>query len=340
MADEQSTGQVAEATSETHSAGTTEQVMDAGASVESQQSTTPPSGTTDSSVTALEEATTTEASSTETETPEAKSRRERQAERRKQATPPPPPAPRAPTPDEIIAAHEARQAEIRQAQERAQAEFQRRAKYIGETPADPNNPQGPTVYQQLLNEVNAPLPDLPAEYAQVTPEQDAAHRAAVKRRNDAIVKLQEFNERRGLIQAEAEPLQQASRTEALNWIGNQFERGLADVGVDVQAVLSAGAAVAPDDRMPAIVKALAAQIASPLNARIAEIEDDLAAQKEETDSWRRRAGGSADQVLRGGSPANGTGGSVLQRLIQQAGSREEFSRRADLGEYAHIDLTK
>jgi hypothetical protein len=59
-----------------------------------------------------------------------------------------------------------------------------------------------------------------------------------------------------------------------------------------------------------------ARVAAPLNEKIADLEDDLAAEKSENDALRRQLGGAAPQALRGGSVAAGTPIYTRERLSQ------------------------
>lgn len=57
-------------------------------------------------------------------------------------------------------------------------------------------------------------------------------------------------------------------------------------------------------------------------------------------AWRVRAGGGEATTANGGTASLGSGGSVVQRLIREAGSPEAYAERAMRGDYAGIDLTR
>jgi hypothetical protein len=300
-------GQPAPGSSEASAAGTTDSsVTDAAVSTGTTTEAATPVGTDehDSSTATAEESAT-----------ERQSRRERQREARKQAaTPAPVPEP-VKTPAEIIAEHEAQQRAAHEAQQKRQAEQQRYARYIGEDPVNPNDPQSPTRYQQLLNEANTPIPDGDDQF--YTEES----RALAAKVNRARQQLQELNERRGMLSEVFTPAQQAAQLQARDWLGNELERGLADAGLDVPDILSSAQGIKdPNAMIPAIVKSMAdkieARVAAPLNEKIADLEDDLAAEKSENDALRRQLGGAAPQALRGGSVAAGTPIYTRERLSQ------------------------
>ena len=295
-------GQPAPVSSEAPAAGTTEatSVTDAAVSTgTTPEAATPDLGTSDSP---------SETSEAAEETPtERQSRRERQREARKQAAaqaptePPPPPK----TPAEIIAEHEAQQRAAYEAQQKQEAERRKFAKRIGDDPADPNNPNGPTRYQQLLSEASIPIPDGDDQfYTEET-------RQLVARVNRAREKLADLDERRALLNDVYTPAQQAARLEAKDWLGNELERGIAELGLNVPEVLASVQGIKdPNALIPQIVKTMGEKIkaaaAAPLNEKIEDLEDDLAAERSENDALRRQLGGAAPQALRGGSVAAGT----------------------------------
>jgi hypothetical protein len=302
-------GQPAPGSSEAPAAGTTDSsVTDAAVSTEATtEAATPDSGTSDSP---------SETSGSAEETPtERQSRRERQREARKQAAATPPPPEPVKSREQIIAEHEAQQRAAHEAQQKRQAEQQRYAKYIGEDPVNPNDPQSPTRYQQLLSEANTPIPDGDDQF--YTEES----RALAQRVNRARQQLQELNERRGLLQEVYTPAQQAAQLQARDWLGNELERGIAELGLNVPEVLSSVQGIKdPNALIPQIVKTMGEKIkaaaVAPLNEKIEDLEDDLAAKDSEIDALRRQLGGAAPQALRGGSVAAGTSIYTRERLSQ------------------------
>lgn len=314
-------GQPAVGSSEAPAAGTTESsVTDAAASTDqTTQTATPDSGTSDSP---------SETSGSAEETPtERQSRRERQREARKQAAqaPPEPAAAAAKTPAEIIAEHEAQQRAAREAQERQEAEQQRYAKYIGEDRVNPNDPNSPTRYQQLLNEASTAIPDGDDQfYTEET-------RALVARVNRARQQLAELNERRGMLSEVYTPAQQAAQLQARDWLGNELERGLSEAGFDVPEILSSAQGVKdPNAMIPTIVKTMTekieARVATPLKEKIEDLEDDLAAKDSEIDALRRQLGGAAPQALRGGSVA-GVGSMTREQFMALPKDQKDAIRR-------------
>lgn len=220
------------------------------------------------------------------------------------------PLPPQPTREEIIAEHERQQAEARDREAAQTRERQRFAAWTGEAPADPANPSGPTVYQQLLERASQEIGEI--DYATDTD----AYNARVRDVNAARARLNEINERRAMLDALRSPFEQASRQEALTWIGQRFEAGLADAGVDTQAILAAGRGHA--DPMTAIVKALATSLRTAIEGeyrpRIAELEEDASAKDSEIDALRRQLGGRAPQPVRGGTPVSSTAAPTLDAL--------------------------
>jgi len=282
---------------------------------------TTPGGTTESSVTApAEEA------GTDTDT---QSRRDRQRAARKQPTPAPAPAQ---TPEQIIAAYEAKRQADEQSAAVAKAERERYARWTGDTPYDPRSPDGPTVYQQLQQIASQPVPTV--SYETNVDE----YNAKLAEINGAKARLAELDERRGLRGEVATVERQTARQEALGWVGERFEAGLAEAGIDVEKVLKAG--LGQPDPMVAIVKAVASELKAQQAPRVAELEDELAARDSEIDSLRRQLGGNASQAGRGGAAGANGAGTTLQRLIKQAGSEAEYARRAMRGEYAGLDLSQ
>lgn len=303
-------------TSENTSAGTaTIEAMASDAHAEDASEPTTTDGTASSEATA---SAATEEPIPADETPEQKNaRRQRQREARKQAAaqaPPEPPA-AAKTPAEIIAEHEAAQAAAREAQQKQEAERQKFAKRIGDDPADPNNPKGPTRYQQLLSEASIPIPDGDDQfYTEET-------RQLVARVNKAKQQLADLDERRALLNDVYTPAQQAAQLQARDWLGNELERGIAELGLNVPEVLASVQGIKdPNALIPQIVKTMGEKIkaaaVAPLNEKIEDLEDDLAAKDSEIDALRRQLGGAAPQALRGGSVAAGTTVYTRERLSQ------------------------
>lgn len=316
-------GQPAPVSSEAPAAGTTEvaSVTDAAVSTgTTPEAATPDLGTSDSP---------SETSETAEETPtERQSRRERQREARKQAAqaPPEPPA-AAKTPAEIIAEHEAQQRAAYEAQQKLQQERQRYAKYIGDDPVDPNNPQSPTRYQQLLNEASTAIPDGDDQfYTEET-------RQLVAKVNKARQQLAELNERRGMLNDVYTPAQQAAQLQARDWLGNELERGIAELGLNVPEVLASVQGIKdPNALIPQIVKTMGEKIkaaaVAPLNERIEDLEDDLAAKDSEIDALRRQLGGAAPQALRGGSVA-GVGAMTREQFMSLPKEQKDEIRRTN-----------
>lgn len=321
-------------TSENTSAGTAPtEAMAVDAHAEDASEPTTTDGTVSSEATA---SAATEESIPADETPEQKNaRRQRQREARKQAAqaPPEPPA-AAKSPAEIIAEHEAQQRAAYEAQQKRQAEQQRYAKYIGEDPVDPNNPQSPTRYQQLLAEASTPIPDGDDQfYTEET-------RQLVARVNKARQQLAELNERRGMLSEVYTPAQQAARLEAKDWLGNELERGIAELGLNVPEVLASVQGIKdPNALIPQIVKTMGekikAAVAAPLNEKIEDLEDDLAAERSENDALRRQLGGAAPQALRGGAVA--AGGALTPAAYAAMDPTERMKLRATPEGRARID---
>jgi hypothetical protein len=320
--------QSAPAPSEAPAAGTaTETATDVAASTEVTQESTPPAGTgEDASSTAAAEATATDES--------PRTRRERQREARKQAAPPPDPVK---SREEIAAEIRAQDAADRAAQERQQRDQQRYAQWIGEDRANPNDPNSPTRYQQLWNEANTPIPDGDDKF--FTDET----RALVQRTNAARSKLQELNERRGMLQEVWTPAQQQALIQTRTDVGNEIEALIAAKGLPAAEIIAS--IKDPSTALQTVFNDVFARLEAAKDAhykpQIEELEEDLAAEREENDSLRRQLGGSAPQPLRGGVAAGVNGyASVADRLIQEAGSVEAYIERAKRGDYANLDLTR
>ncbi len=319
-------GQPAPVASEAPVAGTAEPTAtDVAASPEGSPESSTPVGTDAEASTATAE---------ETATEEAKSRRERQREARKQAaTPAPVPEP-VKTPAQIIAEHEAQQQAAREAQERTTREQQRYARYIGEERVNPNDPNSPTRYQQLWNEANTPIPDGDDQfYTEET-------RAKVASVNRARQQLAELNERRGMLSEVFTPAQQAAQLQARDWLGNELERGIAELGFDVPEVLASVQGIKdPNALIPTIVKTMGekikAAVTAELQPKIDDLEDDLAAEKSENDALRRQLGGAAPQALRGGSVA--AGGALTPSTYAAMDPTERMKLRATPEGRARID---
>lgn len=303
-------------TSESAPAGTaTTEAMAPGARAEDASEPTTTDGTASSEATA---SAATEESIPADETPEQKNiRRQRQREARKQAAQAPPePAPAVKSPAEIIAEHEAQQRAINEAREKQEAERKRFAKRIGDDPADPNNPNGPTRYQQLLSEASIPIPDGDDQfYTEET-------RQLVARVNRAKQQLADLDERRALLNEVYSPAQQAAQLQARDWLGNELERGIAELGLNVPEVLASVQGIKdPNALIPQIVKTMGekikAAVTAPLAEKIEDLEDDLAAKDSEIDALRRQLGGAAPQALRGGSVAAGTNQIYTRERLSQ-----------------------
>jgi hypothetical protein len=301
--------------SEAPPAGTAIEATAAAPSTDIASEPATPAGTDSSESTAAAEAT-----AVESETPEAKSRRERQAEKRKQPTPPPP---KAPTPEEIIAAYERQRQEREQTEAARRAEAERDAKYLGENKVKTDSGEEITRYEQLRREAFANIPD-PGEYGMVTPEAYEAHKAALAKRDAAIREFNEYTGRRELVANRIEPIRssavQQARSEAMQWFGDRFEAGLAESGLDVQALIAPH--LSKPDPMPAILADLKSAIERPHLHRIAELEDQHAADQSQIQSLTRQLGGEAAQPLRGGSVATGSQVYTRERLAQMMRSPE------------------
>ena len=191
--------------------------------------------------------------------------------------------------------------------ERAEREkVERYGKFTGEAPADPANPSGQTLYDRVRAEAFKPIPN-PSDYA-TQDEWDAFNRA-VAVQNVAKARLAEFDERRQMFGEFSTPLAQAAnaraRSEALAWLDGQFQRGLETAGLDPADILGSASKAPQDERLPAIVKALADHYEAKYSPRITELEEKAEADASEIDALRRQLGGHAPGPARGGLASAG-----------------------------------
>jgi hypothetical protein len=316
VSDEQIQSQAAPADTGATETGTvdTTSTTDVSASTDAQQGAAPPAdGTTgDASGTAS-------TAEVANETPEAKTRRERQREARKAPAPPP-----QPTPEQIIAEYRRQQAEEQRVEAEQRARMERNAKWLGEMPVD-HNGERITEYERLRREALRPV-------------EPGTTYEDLERHNATVARYNELTERRQLLATEVDPIRQSAtqdaQAKALGWMGTQFERGLSETGLDVQSVLSAANGLPQDDRMPAIVKAMASQYEAKYAPRISELEEQHETDQSEIDSLRRQLGGQAPRGMRGGMAANGVGKLTLKDLMSQP----DYAERAMRGEFAKLDL--
>lgn len=224
--------------------------------------------------------------------------------------------------------------------ERAEREkVQRYGKFTGEAPADPANPSGQTLYDQVRAEATRPIPN-PSDYA-TQDEWDAFNRA-VATQNVAKARLAEFDERRQMFGEFSTPLEQAAnaraRSEALAWLDGQFQRGLETAGLDPADILGSASKAPPDERLPAIVKALADHYESKYSPRIAELEEKAEADASEIDALRRQLGGHAPGPARGGTAGDAR---AFTRADLANMSIEEYRRnRAEIDRQAAAGLIR
>lgn len=315
-------------TSDATPAGTATEATAAGAGTETASAPAPTDGTASDGATASAATDT----PTDGESTTARSeRRQRQREARKQAATAAPAAEQlAPvkTPAEIIAEHEAQRQATEAAQQRQRQEQQRYARWIGDDPVNPNDPNSPTRYQQLWNDANTPIPDGDDKF--FTDET----RALVQRVNRAREQLTELNERRGMLQEVYSPAQQAAKREALDWLGNELERGMAEVGMNPQEVITA--IKDPSVAIPTIIKQIASLKDAEYRPQLDELEDELAAKDSEIDALKRQLGGAAPQALRGGVAAGGGGALTYERYMAMD-STERMRLRSTPEGRAQID---
>lgn len=291
-------------TSDATPVGTATEATAAGAGTETASAPASTDGTVSDGASAATETT------TDSESTTARSeRRQRQREARKQAavaTPADQPAPEpVKTREEIAAEIRAQDAADQAAQQRQRQEQQRYAQWIGDDRANPNDPQSQTRYQQLWSEANTPIPDGDDKF--FTDET----RALVQRVNVARSKLQELNERRGMLGEVYGTAQHAARLEAKDWLGNELERGLSEIGLDPKQVIAA--IKDPNVAIPTIVKQISAAKDAEYQPQLDELEDELAAKDSEIDALKRQLGGAAPQALRGGVAAGVNGHVVYTR---------------------------
>lgn len=247
--------------------------------------------------------------------PQKPSRKDREASARaKPAEPDPAPAapPAAKPPEQIIAEYEAGKIASAKAEADRKAEQERFAAWIGNTPVQDTNGGTVTAYERAKRLADQPVPTMPYE---ATQEQWTAYNERLGEINAAKAEVADYDRFRGFLARVDEPVQQAraqasqeARSEALTWMGTSFERGLAEAGVDLAPVIAAGSAeTVPDRKVPAMLKAVAEHVrtatAAPLQARIEDLEGDIATRDSEIDALTRRLGGKAPQAERGGTAA-------------------------------------
>lgn len=238
-------------------------------------------------------------------------RKEREAAARadRSTTPEPAPVPQ-PTREEIIADHERQQAEQRQAEAAARQQREQFAAWTGETLVKDANGQEITAYERARRLADAPIPTLDVTTA--TQEEWDSYGARIAAINAAKAEKADYDRYRSFLDRVDEPVKQAktqaeaaARAEALTWMSGHFERGVTDAGVELAPVLQAGSTEpVAEQKVPAMFRAFADAVRSPLEARIEELEGTTAAQLAEIETLTRRLGGHVPQAERGGMPAS------------------------------------
>jgi len=212
-------------------------------------------------------------------------------------TPPP-----AKTREEIIAEWQAEQDAQREQARAAEERKSRFARWTGDVPADPQNPTGGTLYERLQAVANQPVPSLGYDADQQAFD---ARERVIADINRARVQLQEFDDRRGMLNALAEPAERNAWQRAVNQYGQQVERGIAALGLDVQAAVAAGAGK-PEPLVPLIEsvgRQMRALVESELKPQIADLTEERDALASEVSELRTQLGGRAPHVTRGGMAA-------------------------------------
>jgi hypothetical protein len=318
--EEGTAGQAAPDAPESPAAGTAPEATDVADQPQETPEAATPDGTTDESVTASAE-------ETPEQVAETKSRRERQREARKKSS-----APVESDDDRIrraIEAHERQKAETEATARVTRERDEKLSKWLGSDEE----------LAELERTITEPPP---SNLYEVDLEAQNARNAKVA---EAIRRRQELLERRGLLDEVTSPLEQSiglrKQEQALNWLSETLESVATSAGVDAQSMFASGLNKPLEERLPAILSKYGELLTSPLHAQIDEVTEDRDTWKSEAESLRLQLGGRALAPTRGGTLATGNGsGTVVDRLIQQAGSEDAYIERAMRGEYAGVDLTK
>ncbi len=214
----------------------------------------------------------------------------------------PPPAPPAKSRDEIIAEWQREQEQQAEATRQAEERRTRFARWTGDVPADPAAPTGETLYQRLQAVANQPIPSLGYDADQQAFD---ARERVISDRNRAQAQLREYDERRGMLNALAEPAERNAWQRAVNQYGQQVERGIAALGLDVQAAVAAGSGK-PEPLVTLVEnvgRQMRALVEAELRPQIADLTEERDALASEISELRTQLGGRAPQVTRGGVSA-------------------------------------
>jgi hypothetical protein len=143
----------------------------------------------------------------------------------------------------------------------------------------------------------------------------------------------EWDDRNQMLDAAAESLEIAR----LSAFDGRFRQGIRSEGLDPDAMLNG--ADGPETVAVNLIRHLKAQHAEETSQLKKEHEARAAAQNLNAEGLRGRVLAATSRRLpTGGRSGAGSGPVTVQRLIEEAGSPEEYARRAAAGEYAHVQL--